>query len=120
MCSNLPKFDYFSDSDPFLVIYQRGSPREIFKEIKRTRAIKNKYVCEIISQPLIRFAYQFYLYSNNPKFPERISLHYYFQEQQEIKIDVYDQDSKNMDDLSKHTLMGNVSLELSELIMLQG
>mmetsp|Transcript_58339 Transcript_58339/g.71338 ORF Transcript_58339/g.71338 Transcript_58339/m.71338 type:complete len:644 (-) Transcript_58339:40-1971(-) len=94
-CNDLPKLDMTSDSDPFVVVYIRNSPTLQFKELGRTKRLKN---------------------TNNPKFKERFVLDYLFEEQQELKFDVYDSDKAGSDNLKKHDFIGSATMELGAIV----
>eukprot|EP01083_Nonionella_stella_P018176 50772_1 len=93
-CSNLRSLDAFSKSDPFAVVSVKDCRSGHLVEVGRTESIKN---------------------SNDPQFKTQISMQYYFEEQQEIRVDLYDQDSKSKK-LSAHDHVGFVETNLGNLV----
>ncbi|CBK23868.2 uncharacterized protein [Blastocystis hominis] len=68
-CFNLPKMDLLSDTDAFIVVYEKQKTGWV--EIDRTEVLVN---------------------NNNPVFVKRIILNYVFETVQELKFAVYDAD----------------------------
>ncbi|ETO27821.1 copine, partial [Reticulomyxa filosa] len=50
-----------------------------------------------------------------PKFQKEFLLDYYFEEEQEIRFDVYDQDKNNSTNLKDHDFVGSCQANLGEL-----
>ncbi|XP_074644535.1 copine-8-like isoform X2 [Tubulanus polymorphus] len=92
-CRNLVDMDVFSKSDPICVLFTYEIPSG-WKEFGRT---------EIIWDNL------------NPDFVKKFVLNYFFEEQQRLKFELYDVDSKSHD-LSKHDFLGSMECTLGEIV----
>jgi len=94
-CRNLPKLDVQSPSDPFLVLtsYNEATKKKDF--IARTK-VQND--------------------NSNPDFPDQIELLYKFEELQLVRIDIYDKDNDNLDDLTKHDYIGFCEFVIGDLV----
>lgn len=117
-CSNLPKLDLTSKSDPFIVVYiQNGSG--CWSEIGRTEVIVN-------TQEYLLFL----MILCSPKFVQKVMTVYKFEEIQHMKFVVYDADSEGASsavlfnipqiiqqlDLDKQDLVGEVLCDLPSLV----
>merc|ERR1712113_625120 len=69
-CKDLVQKDFNSESDPFVVIFIRDKNGR-FNEMGRTEVIKD---------------------NANPSFATQFKMHYYFEEEQILRFDVYDED----------------------------
>ena len=94
-CRNLPKLDIGSPSDPFVVISQRSDSDRRFHEIAKTEMVKD---------------------NNNPEFTKQIIITYRFEEVQLIRLDIYDADNKDLNNLSKHDYIGYCEFVLGDLV----
>eukprot|EP01083_Nonionella_stella_P234897 826514_1 len=74
-CTNLPKLDVGSPSDPFIVVYQKMDKGNRFQEIAKTEMVKD---------------------NNNPEFNKPIIIDYHFEEVQYLRLDIYDADIKDL------------------------
>lgn len=92
-CRNLLDMDFFSKSDPFVVVYNKPQSGN-WREIGRTETIMDNL---------------------NPDFVKSFILDYFFEEQQLLKFDVYDLDS-NSRDLTKHDFIGKFVTSLGSII----
>jgi len=96
--TNLRNHDTMSKSDPFAVIYLQtdGGPME---ELGRTEVI----------------------YDNlNPVWIRNIDCVYHFESIQQLTVVIYDEDQKGSHDLSKHDKMGQIQLQLGNLMASSG
>ncbi|CAB4058421.1 Copine-3,Copine-9,Copine-5,Copine-2,Copine-8 [Lepeophtheirus salmonis] len=92
----LADMDLLDKSDPFCVVYVKefnGQAKWI--EVGRTEAIKN---------------------NQSPKWSKRIMMEYRFEQRQELKIDVYDEDKKGSSNLGNHDFLGSCQCYLSEVV----
>ena len=93
-CEDLKNMDFFSKSDPIVVMYlKRGGHNAKYQEIGRT---------EIIWDNL------------NPEFTKKFVVDYYFEEVQPIKFEVYDIDNEATRDLSSQDFLGQIEMTLAE------
>jgi len=98
-CRNLPKMDVNSPSDPFVIISQKNEQTGGYLQLSRTEAVDD---------------------NNNPDFTKQILMEYRFEEVQVIRLDVYDADSKDLNDLSKHDYIGHCEFVLGDLVTSSG
>ena len=90
--------DVFSKSDPLCVVSMKPFGSQNWSEIKRTECIQNNL---------------------NPQWVTKVQVHYMFEEQQEIKFDVYDLDS-NSRNLDEHDFLGSASVTLGKFLAKYG
>ena len=95
-CEKLPNMDYFSLTDAFLVLYERGKNNN-WVEVGRTEIVED---------------------SLNPKFIKAIEVVYYFEEDQQFKIAAYDADEFGNPDLdvNKANFIGEADFSIQKLI----
>ncbi|XP_046896184.1 copine-8 isoform X2 [Hypomesus transpacificus] len=98
-CRDLLDRDTFSKSDPLVVLYTQGVETKQWREFGRTEVIDNTL---------------------NPDFVRKYILDYFFEEKQNLRIDVYDIDSKSPD-LAKHPcdfndFLGQMFCTLGEIV----
>ncbi|XP_046896185.1 copine-5 isoform X3 [Hypomesus transpacificus] len=94
-CRDLLDRDTFSKSDPLVVLYTQGVETKQWREFGRTEVIDNTL---------------------NPDFVRKYILDYFFEEKQNLRIDVYDIDSKSPD-LAKHKdFLGQMFCTLGEIV----
>jgi len=99
-CKDLVQKDFNSASDPFVVVSMRDNHKGgSFSEIGRTEVMED--------EPYPRFATQF-------------KLDYYFEEEQVLRFDVYDEDKKGSAALRDHDFIGSCTLILGELLHAKG
>jgi len=98
-CRNLPKMDINSPSDPFVVISQKNEQNGRFTELFKTECVQD---------------------NNNPEFTKQLTIDYRFEEVQIIRFDIYDADSPNLNQLSKHDYIGNCEFVLGDLVTSNG
>jgi len=91
-CANLKDMDFFSKSDPMVVMFVKHSQSGRWKEYDRTECIDDNL---------------------NPEFVKKFIINYYFEEVQHIKFEVYDLDS-NSRNLKHHDFIGKVEMTLAE------
>uniref|UniRef100_A0A6A7G4L2 Copine-3-like isoform X2 n=2 Tax=Hirondellea gigas TaxID=1518452 RepID=A0A6A7G4L2_9CRUS len=96
-CSNLVSHDLLSKSDPFVVLYLRGISGQ-FEQIGRSETIKN---------------------SENPKFSTQFKIEYFFEENQEIRVEIYDTDTASQK-LSEQDFIGNAVFPVGEMVASPG
>ena len=94
---NLRDMDIFSKSDPMCVIYVQpfGSNPGTWKEILRTECVKNTL---------------------HPKFTRKLQISYYFEEQQNLKFEMYDIDCKS-NQLNAHDYIGSAICTLGQIVI---
>eukprot|EP01084_Bolivina_argentea_P024001 44805_1 len=96
-CKDLVKKDFDSESDPFCVVYIRKNNH--FEEIGRTETVKdNEY----------------------PEFATQFKMDYYFEEEQILRFDVFDEDKKGSKKLKDHDFIGSATMILGEIIHEKG
>lgn len=95
---NLVDKDLFSKSDPFAVLFRKNDDGQ-WVEVGRTEVIQDNL---------------------NPTWDARFVLEYHFEVVQELKVAVYDEDSKGNPDLSRHDLLGEGVFTLSNLMTSRG
>ncbi|XP_069489751.1 copine-5 isoform X5 [Ambystoma mexicanum] len=93
-CRNLLDKDTFSKSDPMCVLYTQGIETKQWREFGRTEVIDNTL---------------------NPEFVRKFILDYFFEEKQNLRLDMYDVDSKSPD-LTKHDFLGQCFCTLGEIV----
>jgi len=94
---NLSRKDVFSKSDPFVVVFQQKKDDINWFEIGRTE-VKNN--------------------THNTTFDSKVLITYHFEEQQLLKISVYDSDTKKPNaTLMKSQIIGSVESFLSTLVV---
>eukprot|EP01083_Nonionella_stella_P017082 47723_1 len=94
-CTNLPKLDIGSPSDPFIVISQKMDKDGRFHEITKTEMVRD---------------------NNNPEFTKPIVIAYHFEEVQLLRLDIYDADGIDLSRLSKHDFIGSCEFVLADLV----
>jgi len=95
----VPKLDYMSPSDPFVVFSMLD---------QKTK----KYM---------QFAYTEIIWDNpNPQFVKPIILDYMFEEVQKVRLDVYDADSHDLRNLKKHDFVGYYEFLVGDLVTAKG
>eukprot|EP01084_Bolivina_argentea_P140392 246813_1 len=94
-CRDLIKKDMNSKSDPFTVIYLKDTKNPHFMEIGRTEVIYDNHF---------------------PKFTKQFRLDYYFEEEQILRFDVYDEDKKGSSKLKDHDILGSCTMVLGEIV----
>eukprot|EP00484_Ammonia_sp_Unknown_P030953 CAMPEP_0197025690 /NCGR_PEP_ID=MMETSP1384-20130603/5939_1 /TAXON_ID=29189 /ORGANISM="Ammonia sp." /LENGTH=632 /DNA_ID=CAMNT_0042454251 /DNA_START=65 /DNA_END=1963 /DNA_ORIENTATION=+ len=94
-CKDLVTKDFNSKSDPFVVVYCRDSKSNNWTEIGRTEVQKdNEY----------------------PEFAKQFKLDYFFEEEQLLRFDVFDEDKKGSQKLKDHDFIGSATVVLGELM----
>jgi len=91
---DFPKLDLLSKSDPFLVLYTKDLARNIWREIGRTETIQDNHF---------------------PVFEKRFKMQYIFEQEQNLRIEAYDEDANDRD-LRKHDYVGSVEFILGEIV----
>ena len=92
---DLPKMDTFSHTDSFLVVNLVHPKTGAIQRIGNTNVVKN---------------------TENPDWPEQIVLNYMFEETQLLKIQIYDQDTPDLNNLKIQDSIGEVSFTLAKLM----
>ena len=92
-CSNLPKLDKGSNSDPFVVLYAETMAGDQY--IGRTDTVID---------------------SLNPDFVHGIEVDFYFEEEQRFRFDLYDQDDATQDDLQFQDKIGSFRFRIADVI----
>ncbi|XP_063443514.1 copine-8-like isoform X2 [Mytilus trossulus] len=93
-CRHLIDSDVFSKSDPIGVLFEMDNANKQYRELGRTEIIWNNL---------------------NPDFVKKFVMHYYFEQSQKLKFEIYDVDSKSAD-LSKHDFLGRMECTLGEIV----
>jgi hypothetical protein len=93
---NLPKLDTFSNTDPFAVLYM-GPPGQLV-EVGRSETIDD---------------------TQAPRWTTQIIVDFFFEEVQELRVEIYDRDSK-AEDLGRHDFAGSAALSMGKLMGHQG
>lgn len=91
---NIPSFDVLSKSDPMIIVSQLspdGSKRRVYR-----------------SEP--------HNNDENPVFSTPYETDFFFEEQQNFIMDVYDIDARNLDDLSLHDYIGGCLFSLAQVM----
>eukprot|EP01084_Bolivina_argentea_P024000 44804_1 len=96
-CKDLVQKDFNSKSDPFVVVYMRKNGR--FNELGRTECITD---------------------NENPSFATQFKMDYYFEEEQILRFDVFDEDKKGSKKLKDHDFIGSATMILGEIIHEKG
>lgn len=97
-CRNLRDTDYFSKSDPMCVVYLKNALTERWDFYKRTEVIDNNL---------------------NPDFVTKIEIEYHFEQQQMLKFELYDVDTKNLSNLEEHDFLGFCISSLGQVRIMQ-
>ena len=58
--------------------------------------------------------------SHSPQFEKQFTIDYFFEEQQKLIFEVYDEDKPNTPDLTAHDLIGTCEIILGDLVHTQG
>ena len=94
-CTNLPNLDFGSKTDAFCVLWQIN-PNGQQQKLGQT---------EVVADSL------------NPVFVTSITVDYYFEQQQNLRVDVYDaDDATQLSNLSKHDFVGSYEFHLGKLV----
>ncbi|PVD25046.1 hypothetical protein C0Q70_15543 [Pomacea canaliculata] len=93
-CRKLVDADVFSKSDPMVVMSVLDSAVRGWREFGRTEVIWNNL---------------------NPDFVKKFIIHFYFEQAQKLKFEVYDVDATTAD-LSKHDFLGRAEFTLGEIV----
>jgi len=94
---NCPKYDRFSQSDPFVVVYaktQTGVRKGEWMRIGNTEIVWDNH---------------------NPKWVKAIRTDFFFEQVQVLRFDIYDADADDTRNLSKHDFIGSCTTNLGEL-----
>jgi len=94
-CRDLIKKDANSKSDPFVVVYMKDSKNNQFYEIGRTEVIYDNHF---------------------PKFTKQFRLDYFFEEEQTLRFDVFDEDKKGSPKLKDHDILGSCTMVVGEIV----
>ncbi|KAH3880662.1 copine-8-like isoform X2 [Dreissena polymorpha] len=97
-CRGLRDLDAFSKSDPMCVLFTKDAKTGQFYEFGRTETIQDNL---------------------NPDFVKKFVIHYYFEESQKLKLEIYDVDSKSSR-LADHDFLGRMECTLGELVAAGG
>jgi len=92
---DFPKLDLMSKSDPFLVLYSKTGSANNWRELGRTETIMDNHF---------------------PVFEKRFQMSYIFEQEQNLRIEAYDEDEKNVRNLSSHDYVGAVEFILGEVV----
>ena len=95
---NLRDMDVFSKSDPFCVAYYRPFGLNKWQELRRTEVIMNNL---------------------HPEWTAKVRISYFFEEQQHLRFEVYDQDSPS-NKLEDHDFIGACTTTLGQIVTSSG
>ncbi|ETO14566.1 copine family member IX [Reticulomyxa filosa] len=128
-CQDLVSKDMFSKTDAFVVDSKTGK----FEEIGRTETIKLRVTSshykkhmDILFQNLFFFNIFFFaVHVNerdeyNPSFGKSFVVDFAFEEEQEVRFDVYDQDKNNAKSLKGQDFIGCCNMTLGEIMHASG
>jgi len=108
-CKNLKKSDLLSASDPFCVLY--SIPHQLAGNLSKPK--KPPKVPSIHEKEIGRTEV---LYdTHNPEFVTRFRTDYYFEREQTFIVRVYDEDKKDIHDVTKHDYLGGTAFSLGQL-----
>ncbi|XP_032242056.1 copine-8 isoform X2 [Nematostella vectensis] len=93
-CRNLADMDVFSKSDPMVVMFTQGMGTKEWREFGRTEVIMNNL---------------------NPDFVKKFTIHYFFEEIQKLRFQVYDIDKKSSR-LQDHDFIGEIECTLGSIV----
>jgi len=93
-CRNLYDADFFSKSDPMVVMFTQALGTKEWREFGRTEAIQNTL---------------------EPEFVRKFVIDYFFEERQHLRFDVYDIDSESPK-LTDHDFLGSATCTLGEIV----
>lgn len=96
---NLPKLDLLSPSDPFVIISIKDEVKNIYVNVSKTKIIWD---------------------NPNPDFSDDIRINYLFEEVQYVKLDIYDADEHQTNDLTKHDYIGSAEFIVGDLVTASG
>ena len=95
-CENLPKLDAnLNDSDPFCVLYKQQGSDSSWTQIGKTEIIHD---------------------NANPKFKKKFMVDFRFEKREVYKVEVYDADDSQTDDLSAHDFIGSLEFQMHEVV----
>ncbi|XP_029637877.1 copine-8 isoform X4 [Octopus sinensis] len=94
-CRKLIDADVFSKSDPMCVLFTQDPGSKKWTEFGRTEIIWNNL---------------------NPDFVKKFIIHYFFEECQKLKFEIYDVDCKSAN-LDKHDFLGKLECTLAEIMI---
>ena len=92
-CTNLINMDFFSKSDPMIVVSMKNKNTNRWQELGRTETIDDNL---------------------NPEFVKKFIVDYFFEEVQNVRFEVYDIDYNN-GKLADQDFIGQVELTLAEI-----
>ena len=93
---NLTKMDYTSNTDSFIVVFSEDAKTKKITKLGNTSVVKD---------------------SQHPEFPDQLVIDYKFETIQRFILKVYDQDANApLQDLDKHSLIGEVSFLITDLM----
>jgi len=95
--TNCPKYDRFSQSDPFIVVFtksQLGERKGQWIRLGNTEIIWDNH---------------------NPRWVKAVRTDFFFEQVQLLRFDVYDADANDTHDLSRHDFVGSCTANLGEL-----
>jgi len=95
----LVKKDRNSKSDPFVVVHILDSRTQRWTEIGRTEVIYDNHF---------------------PKFTKQFRFDYFFEEEQKLRFDVYDEDKKGSPNLKHHDVLGSCTMVIGEIVHEKG
>eukprot|EP01083_Nonionella_stella_P084779 234765_1 len=96
---NIPKLDYLSPSDPFIVVSVKDEVHNRYNVVGKTEIVWD---------------------NPHPDFSKDIRINYLFEEVQYVRLDMYDADEHQTVDLSKHDYIGTAEFVVGDLVTTNG
>ncbi|CAB3405766.1 unnamed protein product [Caenorhabditis bovis] len=102
--------DVLSKSDPICIVYEKTSGK---RESCYAPVVKNTF-----QDPewIERGRTEMIKNNLNPEFTRNVTLSYYFEETQLLRFELYDVDSHNVADLTKHDFLGRYECPLARIV----
>jgi Ca2+-dependent lipid-binding protein len=117
-CTNLKDRDVFSKSDPFAVIFIRGSMTVLisvsYTLIKLLNFIENNNAWQALGKT------ETIQNCLNPVFSSSFKIEYFFEEVQDLKIEIYDEDDSRSQRLDDQQFLGSCQFTMGSLLASSG
>eukprot|EP00179_Madagascaria_erythrocladioides_P023978 CAMPEP_0198328632 /NCGR_PEP_ID=MMETSP1450-20131203/15593_1 /TAXON_ID=753684 ORGANISM="Madagascaria erythrocladiodes, Strain CCMP3234" /NCGR_SAMPLE_ID=MMETSP1450 /ASSEMBLY_ACC=CAM_ASM_001115 /LENGTH=639 /DNA_ID=CAMNT_0044032779 /DNA_START=165 /DNA_END=2084 /DNA_ORIENTATION=+ len=121
---NLRDMDIIGKSDPFAILYTRVDPVRTDRNTQ-TRPVRNPSRGAFNELALgagwVEAGRTETIKNNlNPEFVKSFDMAYFFERNQELRIEMYDRDTKSDSHLNRHDYLGGAELTLAELVASPG
>ena len=120
-CRDLAKKDTHSKSDPFVVVYIKDSKTKHWMELGRTEVIYDNHFPKCMHNDIFNLYLSFVCY--RLLFPlsvnsvtKQFRLDYFFEEEQILRFDVFDEDKKGSSKLKDHDILGSCTMVVGEIV----